>query len=172
MIARNSRTSAIALVLLLLLVTAGLAALVPQEDEDRPVIIVSSGSVILSVSKGAWVPDGAGRFRQELPNGRDVQSFSASTGAGPAACTVTGASIMVTYGTSTIAFERTMQAAPQRQRRRTDVRLPANAQTSLRDGRSLVIETSDALVSFTNGGNRPQDTCRVAGGRLEVRQVH
>lgn len=172
MIARNSRTSAIALFLLLLLVTAGLAAFVPQDDEDRPVIIVSSGSVILSVSKGAWVPDGAGRFRQELPNGRDVQSFSASTGAGAAACTVAGASIVVTYGTNTITFERTMQAAPQRQRRRTDVRLPANANATLRDGRSLVIATDDALVSVSNGGNRPQDTCRVAGGRLEIRQVH
>lgn len=171
MTVRSSRTSAIALFLLLLLVTAGLAAFVPQ-DEDRPVIIVSSGSVILSVSKGAWVPDGAGRFRQELPNGRDVQSFSASTGAGAAACTVAGASIVVTYGTNTITFERTMQAAPQMQRRRTDVRLPANANVTLRDGRSLVIATNDALVSVSNSGNRPQDRCAVAGGQLEIRQVH
>lgn len=143
----------------------------PQRDEDRPPIIVSSGSVIISVARGSWVGAGAGRFGQELPNGRDVKSFSATTGAGAAACTVTGGSIVVTYGTSTtIRFERTMPAVAQRNR--TDVVLPATAKVTARDARTLEIATTDALVSFSNGGTNPGDTCKVVASRLEIRQVH
>lgn len=171
----NSRLTGIALVVcLMILVGAALSALVlPQKDEeDRPPIIVSSGSVILNVARGSWVREAAGRYRQELAQGRDVRSFSAITGTGTGGCTVVGDSILVTYGASVITFGRPAAPAAPGQRRAATVRLQADAAVTLRDPRTLVIATTDPLVSVSNGGTRPQDTCRIVGARVEIRQIH
>lgn len=142
-----------------------------DEFEDRPPIIISSGSVILNVARGTFAQQGNGQYRQDNPRGKDVKSFTAVTGTGTAACQVAGDAIVVTYGTNTINFGRPASAAPG-QRRSATIQLPQSAKVTARDARTLVIETTDALVSVSNGGTRPQDTCKVAGGRLEIRQVH
>src|SRR5688572_28108073 len=97
-----------AAVLALILIVVVLSAFVapPQGDEDRPPIIVSSGSVILSVANGSWVREAAGRYRQDVTRGKDVKSFTATTGTGGAACTVSGTAILVTYGANAISFGR------------------------------------------------------------------
>lgn len=158
---------------ILVLVSVALTAFVraPQDEfEDRPVIIISSGSVIMSVSKGSWVREGAGQFRQEHARGRDVREFSATTGTGATACTVTGSAVVVTYGAQTIQFGRVARSE-QGNRRAANLRMADNAKVTLRDLRTLVIETTDPLVSVSNGGRRPQDTCKIVGGALQVRQV-
>jgi hypothetical protein len=183
----TTRIASVVLVLFLLISVALSALVLPpatalpplaapaadqDEFEDRPPIIISSGSVILSVAKGTWARQAAGRYRQELPNGKDVKSFSARTGTGTSVCTVAGASLVVRYGANSINVGRVMPAAPAPQRGVADVRIPESAKITARDARTLVIETTDALVSVSNGGTRPQDTCKVVGGRLEIRQVH
>jgi hypothetical protein len=50
--------------------------------------------------------------------------------------------------------------------------MPADAAVTLKDSRTLVIATTDPLISFTNGSTGPNSTCQVAAGRLEIRQVH
>lgn len=158
-----------------LAVSAGFAAPVPGgqgEFEDRPIIVVSSGSVILNVDRGSWVREAAGRYRQEVARGRDVIGFSASTGSGATACTVTGDSLILTYGVSAISFVRQESTGQPGQRRATLVRLQTDATVSTKGGQTLVIQTTEGLVSISNGGARPEDTCRVAGGRLEIQQRH
>lgn len=161
---------AAAVVCLMILVGVALSAFVlpVQEDEDRPPIIVSTGSVILNVARGSWVREAAGRFRQDVTRGKDVRSFSATTGAGAAACTVAGESILVTYGANAISVGRPATG----QRRAALVRFQTDAAVTARDAQTLVVATTDQLVSVSNGGSRPEDTCRVVGGRLEIRQVH
>lgn len=171
----NPRLIRIAIVVcLLILVGAAVSALVPsqRDEEDRPPIIVSSGSVILNVARGSWVREAAGRYRQELAQGRDVRSFSATTGTGATACTVAGDSIVVTYGANAISFSRPAAPAAAGQRRASTVRFMADAAVTARDPRTLVIATTDPLISVSNGGARPEDSCRIVGGRLEIRQVH
>lgn len=150
-----------------LIVSVGLPAIEPVgQDEDRPVIIVSSGSVILSVARGSWVQEAQGRFRQELARGRDVRTFSASTGSGTAACTVQGEALQVTYGANTIGFGRV--GPGQSAGRAAVITVPAQASVTARGAQTLVIATDDALVSVSNG----QQTCRIVGGRVDVRQLH
>ena len=166
---------------LLMLAAAGLSAIsrpapapVPtpiQEDEDRPPIIISSGSVIVNVARGSWVREAAGRYRQDVTRGKSVVSFSATTGTGTAACTVSGTAILVTYGANAVTFGRVVPSG-QGGRQAANVRMPADAAVSLRDARTLVIATTDPLVSFSNGGTAAGSSCQVAGGRLEIRQVH
>ena len=178
MIARKWLIVSVAL-LLLVVAAAGLSALsrpvpapVPQEqDEDRPPIIISSGSVILNVARGSWVREAAGRFRQNVVRGKDVKSFTATTGTGTAACSVSGTAILVQYGANAISVGRVVPPG-QGGRNSANVRMPADASVTLRDPRTLVIATTDPLVSFSNGGTGPGSTCQVAGGRLEIRQIH
>jgi hypothetical protein len=139
-------------------------------DEDRPPIIISSGSVILSVERGTWVREAPGRFRQDVGRGKDVKSFTASTGAGASACTVSGAALLVTYGANAISVGRVLPSGSTRHA--TNIRMPADAGVTLKDPRTLVIATTDPLVSFSNGTTGAGSTCQVAGGRLEIRQVH
>ncbi len=168
----------VASVALLMLAAAGLAAVsrpapapTQGDDEDRPPIIISSGSVILNVAKGSWVREAAGRFRQNVVRGKDVKSFTASTGTGAAACTVSGTAILVTYGANAISVGRVIPAG-QGGRNAANVRMPGDAAVTLKDPRTLVIATTDPLVSFSNGGTGAGSTCQVAAGRLEIRQVH
>jgi hypothetical protein len=167
-------------VALLMLAAAGVSALsrpvpVPtpaqEQDDDRPPIIISSGSVIMNVAKGSWVREAAGRFRQEVARGKDVKSFTATTGTGASACTVSGEAILVTYGANAISIGRVIPAG-QGGRHAANVRMPGDASVTLRDPRTLVIATTDPLVSFSNGKTGPGSLCQVAAGRLEVRQVH
>jgi hypothetical protein len=167
-------------VALLLVAAAGLSALsrpvtapapVQEQDEDRPPIIISSGSVILNVATGSWVREAAGRFRQNVVRGKDVKSFTAVTGTGATACTVSGTAILVQYGANAISVVRAIPAG-QGGRNAANVRMPADAAVTLRDPRTLVIATTDPLVSFSNGGTGAGSSCQVAGGRLEIRQVH
>jgi hypothetical protein len=136
-----------------------------QADEDRPPIIISSGSVILTVARGAWARAVNGQFLHEQATGRPVRSFAATTGTGEAACTVSGESLVVRYGANSITIGR-QQAQGGRQA--ALVRLPAEAAVTVRDAQSLVIETDDALVSVSSGDT----SCAVAGGRISIRQVH
>jgi hypothetical protein len=177
MIARKWLIVSVALVML---AVAGLSALsrpVPPTppaqdgDEDRPPIIISSGSVIISVARGSWVREAAGRFRQDVARGKDVKSFTATTGTGASACSVSGTGILVAYGTNAISFGR-VQATGQGGRHAANLRMPGDAAATLRDARTLVIATTDPLVSFSNGGTGAGSSCQVAGGRLEIRQVH
>ena len=159
------------LVLMLIVVVLSAFSAAAQGDDDRPPIIISSGSVILSVANGSWVREAAGRFRQDHPRGKDVKSFTATTGTGSAACSVSGTAIRVTYGANALSFGR---AVPNGQggRNAANVRMPADATVTAKDARTLVIETTEALGTFSNGGSRPQDTCKVVGARLEIRQIH
>lgn len=159
----------LALILLVVVLSAFIAP--PQGDEDRPPIIVSSGSVILNVATGSWVREAAGRFRQDVARGKDVKSFTATTGTGGSACSVSGAAILVTYGANAISFGRVVPNG-QGGRNAANVRMPGDAAVTLRDPRTLVIATTDPLVSFSNGSTGPNSTCQVAAGRLEIRQVH
>ncbi|MEO6224063.1 MAG: hypothetical protein ABIP90_12520 [Vicinamibacterales bacterium] len=162
---------------LLMLAAAGLSAVSrpapapPQSDEDRPPIIISSGSVIMSVANGSWVREAAGRYRQELVRGKDVKSFSATTGTGTTVCTVTGPAILVTYGVNALTFGRVLPAG-QGGRHASNVKMPADAAVTVKDARTLVVATTDPLVSFSNGGATQGSTCQVVAGRLEIRQVH
>ena len=167
-------------VALLMLAAAGLSALsrpVPvsapaeEQDDDRPPIIISSGSVILSVATGSWVREAAGRYRQEVARGKDVKSFTATTGTGGAACSVSGTAILVTYGANAISFGR-VQPAGQGGRHAARANMPADAAATLKDPRTLVITTTDPLVSFSNGGTGAGSSCAVAAGKLEIRQIH
>lgn len=164
-------------VVLVMLATAGLAAItlpaptpIQDGDEDRPPIIISSGSVIMSVARGSWARQAAGRYRQDVSRGKDVKSFTATTGTGASACTVSGTAILVQYGANAISIGRVLQSGSQRHA--ADVRLPSGAAATLKDPRTLVVETTDALVSFSNGSTGAGSSCQVAGGRLEIRQVH
>jgi hypothetical protein len=142
---------------------AAVSAVAPmtQADEDRPPIIISSGSVILTVTRGAWAGAGNGQFRHEQARGRAVRTFAATTGD----CTVSAESIVVRYGGNSITLGRQEGEGG---RPAAFLRLPANAAVSARDAQSLVIDTNDALESVSGGG----DTCQVAGGRITIRQVH
>lgn len=168
---RHTFVARILALILVGLVASAFAAL-PQGDEDRPPIIVSSGSVVVTVAKGTFAKGTGNRFRQEVPNGKDVKSYSATTGTGTAACTVTGTRLVVTYGKNQITFERALPAAPAPQRHRTDVVFPATAKLTEKDSRTLEVTTTDALATISNGGTRAADTCKVVGGRIEIRQVH
>lgn len=147
----------------LVAMVAAVSAVVPtpQADEDRPPIIISSGSVIVTVARGSWSRTGNGQFMHDQARGRQVQGFSATTGD----CTVSGNSLTVRYGGNTIAIGR--QEA-QGGRLAALVRLPAGAAVAARDAQSLVIDTDEALVDVSGGGN----TCAVAGGRITIRQMH
>jgi hypothetical protein len=166
-------------VALFALAAAGLSAFirltptppVQSGDEDRPPIIISSGSVILSVARGSWVREAAGRFRQDVVRGKDVKSFTATTGTGGSACSVSGTAILVQYGANAISIGRVLPSG-QGARYAADVRLPSGVAGTLKDPRTLVVETTDALVSFSNGSTGAGSTCQVAAGRLEIRQVH
>jgi hypothetical protein len=164
-------------VALLLLAAAGLSALsrpVPastQEDDDRPPIIISTGSVILSVARGSWVREAAGRYRQDVTRGKDVKSFTATTGTGTAACTVSGTAILVTYGANAVSFGRVIPSG-QGGRHAARANMPGDAAVTLKDSRTLVITTTDPLGSFSNGGTGAGSSCQVVAGRLEIRQVH
>ena len=159
----------LALILLVVVLSAFIAP--PQGDDDRPPIIISSGSVILNVARGSWVREAAGRFRQEVARGKDVKSFTATTGTGASACSVSGQAILVTYGANAISFGRVVPPN-QGGRNAANVRMPADAAVTLRDPRTLVIATTDPLISFSNGTTGPNNTCQVAGGQLEIRQIH
>lgn len=151
-----------AMVALVAMATA-VSALVPatQSDEDRPPIIISSGSVIVTVARGSWTRAGNGQFMHDQARGRQVQGFSATTGD----CTVSGDALSVRYGGNAISIGR--QEA-QGGRLAALLRLPANAAVTARDAQSLVIDTDEPLVSVSGGGN----TCAVAGGRITIRQIH
>jgi hypothetical protein len=159
----------LALILIVVVLSAFVAS--PQSDEDRPPIIVSSGSVILSVANGSWVREAAGRYRQDVVRGKDVKSFSASTGTGGAVCTVSGTAILVTYGANAISFGRAIPSG-QAGRNAANAKMPGDAAVTLKDSRTLVITTTDPLGTFSNGGTGPGSSCQVAAGRLEIRQVH
>ena len=164
-------------VALLILAAAGLAAVSrpapapTQGDEDRPPIIISTGSVILNVATGSWVREAAGRYRQNVVRGKDVKSFTATTGTGSAVCTVSGTAILVTYGANAMSFGRVIPSG-QAGRHAANVKMPADAALTLKDSRTLVIATTDPLGSFSNGGTGPGSSCQVAGGQMEIRQIH
>ena len=174
MIARKWLVLAVAL---LMLAAAGVSALSrpapapPQEDEDRPPIIISSGSVILNVARGSWVREAAGRYRQDVVRGKDVKSFTVTTGTDSAACTVSGTAILVTYGANAISFGRVIPSG-QAGRHAARANMPGDAAITLKDPRTLIIATTEPLGTFSNGGTGPGSSCQVAAGRLEIRQVH
>ena len=152
---------------LLLLVSAVLSSACPgaRGDDDRPVIIITSGSVTVDVTPGSWTRESGGgkKYRQKDANGRSVRSFSASTGG----CTVAGEKLVVTYGASTLTLER--QRSGLFGKRDSVVQFPDAATVTETSAGILTVTTDDALVRVTNGG---AGSCDVVDKKVTIRQVH
>lgn len=128
-------------------------------DEDRPPIIVSSGSVIVQ-SAGAWTSEGGKRFKQRDAKRRGVRLFMATTGS----CRVEGRNIVVTYGKNTIRLGPSRTAASNRDD--AELEFPADADVTETAPGTLRVATSDPLVSVSSGRNR----CDVSGN-ITIRQI-
>jgi hypothetical protein len=169
---RWSRLTTVSIALLILIGLATIAYYMwdSEPDPDRPPIIITTGSVI--VDSGAdWTDEGGNEWVEAI-KGKSVKSYSASTGIGisGAACTVSGSTIVVTYGSSEIAFSRKRRWPWPGSKHDADVQFPKGATVSEPTAGELVVATSDGLVKFTNDKG---DSCAVgADQRIELRQVH
>jgi hypothetical protein len=158
--------------ILLLLIAAALSSACPATtrsgDDDRPVIIISSGSVKVDVSPAIWTREsGPGKkYRQKDSDGKSwksVKSFTATTGS----CTVSGETLTITYGTRSFTLERKKSGLFGKHD--PVVQFADDALVTETSPSILTVATDDGLVSVRNGqGNN----CAVAGGRLEVQQIH
>ena len=153
---------------LLLLVSAVLSSACPggaRGDDDRPVIIITSASVIVDVTPGSWTRESGGgkKYRQKDANGRSVRSFSATTGT----CTVAGEKLVVTYGANTLTLERRRSGLFGKHD--SVVQFPDAATVTETSASILTVTTDDALVRVTNGGT---GSCDVADRKVTIRQVH
>lgn len=139
----------------------------PEPDPDRPPIIVSTGSVIVD-SSADWTDEGGNEWVEAI-KGKSLKDYSASTGIGPAACTLSGSTIVVTYGSSEITFSRKRRSPWPGSKHDAGVQFPKGASVSEPTPGELVVATSDGLVKFTDdkGGS-----CAVVDQRIEIRQVH
>jgi len=160
---RQPRTAVVFALLVLLVTILSSACRSRDGDDDRPPIIVSTGSVIVDSKDVAWTDEGSGRYRQKESKGKSVKSFSATTGA----CVVAGEVLVVTYGTSDITL------SPKRRwwfvKKDAQVEFPAGAVVNQPESGRLVLTTADTLVRVANeNGVR----CDVVDQRIEIRQVH
>lgn len=157
----RSPLTTVALWLLILLgVALVLYFMLDDPDPDRPPIIVSSGSVI--VTGAEWTDEGGNRFKEKI-KGRSVKSFSATTGS----CTVAGTKLTVTFGATNVTLE------PKKKglfgKRDAEIEFPSNVVVNSSTPTMLMVVTNDALMSVSNdSGTR----CAVVGQRIEIQQVH
>ncbi len=154
------------------LVLLGLYVLVmymmQDSDPDRPPIIISSGSVIVT-SGGEWKDEGGKAYKQEF-KGKSVKTFEATTGVGTLAgpCMVEGKTIVVTYGSNEITFTRKGKILGFGKDHAV-AQFPTAAIVDNSTTGQLLVTTTDALVSFKNDKG---DTCNVQGGTLTIQQKH
>lgn len=148
---------------LLLLASAVLSAACPgarSDEDDRPPIIISSGSLIVE-SGLPFIDEGDKRFGQKGNRGRSVRSFRAETGS----CTTAGRVLTITYGTNVITLD------PKRNGNKDDATLqfPRDASvTSMDGGKKLEVATNEKIVSISNEtGTR----CEMVQ-RITVHQLH
>lgn len=158
---------------ILLLILLGLYVLVQylmdESDPTRPPIIISSGSVYVDVQGGDWEDKGGKGYKHDF-KGKDVKSFTASTGIGTggSACSVDGKTIVVTYGSSEITFSRKGKTLGFG-KNHAFAQFGEGADVSHPSKGRLAVNTGDTLVSFRNeNGNN----CAVADGRLQIAQKH
>src|SRR5687768_13629982 len=155
---------------LLLLVSAVLSSACPgaRGDDDRPVIIISSGSVSLDVTPGTWTREsGRGkRYRQKDDKGKSVKSFSATTGT----CTVAGEKLVVTYGANSLTLERKRRGLFGKHD--AQVQFPDDATVTETSPSVLTVTTDESLVRVTNGGTGSGDMCDVVDKKVTIRQMH
>lgn len=150
---------------LLLLVGAVFSAACParsgEGDEDRPPIIITSGSVIVETN-AAWANEGGNRFQQRDDRGRNVRSFEAVAGS----CRVAGTKLVVTYGANAITLEIKPASVPGKNE--ASVAFPADAVVDSGVRGRLTVTTTDPLVSIANESG----TSCAAATRNTIRQVH
>jgi len=158
--ASSVRIVSVLLLLLVLAVVQATRGSASQDlDEDRPPIIVSSGSVIIQ-SAGAWTSEGGKRFKQRDARRRGVRQFMATTGS----CRVEGRNIVVTYGKNTIRLGPSRTAASNRDD--AELEFPADAEVTETAPGTLTVTTTDPLVSVSSG----RDRCAVSGN-ITIRQL-
>ena len=163
---RTSRLSFRTIALgLLLLVGAVFSAACPGErslgdDDDRPPIIISSGSLVVE-SELAFTDEGDKRFDQKATRGKSVKSFRAETGS----CVTAGKVLTIMYGTNTI----TLDAKRNGNKDEANLQFPRSASvTSMNGGKKLEVATGEKIVSVTNEtGTR----CEMAQ-KITIHQVH
>ncbi len=138
-----------------------------DSDPDRPPIIISSGSVLVT-SGGDWSDEGGKAWKQDF-HGKSVKTFNASTGVGTggSACMVEGKTIVVTYGSNEITFTRKRRWFWSKYG--AAVQFPADATVDHPAAGQLQVTTTDALVSFRN---EQGDRCNVHAGTLTIAQLH
>ena len=144
---RTSRLSFRTIALgLLLLVGAFFSAACPGErslgDDDRPPIIISSGSLVVE-SGLPFTDEGNKRFDQKATRGKNVKSFRAETGS----CSAAGKVLTITYGTNAI----TLDVKRNGNKDEANMQFPTNASVTSRDGgKKLEVATTEKMVSVTN----------------------
>jgi hypothetical protein len=167
---KNARPrSLLTIVVVALLVLLGLYVFktyfMEDSDPDRPVIIISSSSVLVK-SGGEWIDEGGKGYKQDF-KGKSVKSFLAVTSTIGSACTVQGKTIIVTYGSDEITFTRKRKWPWNKHG--AFAQFPAAATVNPGGAGELVVTTDDALVSFRD---EKGDSCDVAGGTLTIYQLH
>ena len=166
---KNSRprslftTVAITILILLGLYVLLMYMMDDDSDPDRPPIIISSGSVLVKTA-GDWKNEGGNGFRNDF-KGKSVKSFTASTGG--SACSVSGKTIVVTYGSNEIVFSRKFKWS--KAEYEAFAQFPSGATVSNGAAGELLVTTTDALVSFKN---EKGTSCNVVAGRVEIAQLH
>lgn len=148
---------------LLLLVSAVLSAACPgarSGDDNRPPIIISSGSLVLE-SDLPFTDEGDKRYGQKATRGKSVKSFRAETGN----CTASGKTLTIRYGANVITLD------PKRNGNKDEATLqfPMDANvSSLNGGKKLEVATSDKVVSITNETGTRCDMVQ----KITVHQLH
>jgi hypothetical protein len=175
----NLTLTRIRLALLVLLGAITLSACPSQkavpEDDDRPPIIISSGSVRVDLENPTpatkWTARGGKDYDQDVTRGKSVTRFIAETldTGNTVQCTFNGGTITVLYGSRLIVFT-TKDDRVNSGRKAANVQFPADA--SVNDTQAaygkLTVETMDALVSVWNESG---SSCSAAGLKIRVKQV-
>ena len=154
-----SRARTAAIVLLLGVVTLTQPSSAQDLDEDRPPIIVSTGSVIVQTA-GTWTKEG-NRFKQKDTRRKSVKQFSARTGT----CTVEGRELTIMYGKNVIKLSPKRSTGSDKDD--AEVEFPAGAKVDESGPGVLKITTTDPLVSVSGAKDAK---CAVVGN-ITIRQV-
>ena len=155
----RARTAAIVLLLLFGLVNLTGPSSAQDLDEDRPPIIVSTGSVIVQTA-GTWTREG-NRFKQKDARRKSVRQFSARTGT----CTVEGRELTIMYGKNVIKLNPKRSTGSDKDD--AEVEFPAGAKVAESGPGVLKITTTDPLVSVSGAKGAK---CAVVGN-ITIRQV-
>lgn len=154
----RARTAAIVLLLLFGVAKLSQSSLAQDLDEDRPPIIVSTGSVIVQTT-GTWTKEG-NRFKQKDLRRKSVKQFSARTGT----CTVEGRELTIMYGNNVIKLNPKRSTGSDKDD--AEVEFPTGAKVEEAGAGVLRINTTDPLVSVTGAKGAK---CAVVGN-ITIRQ--